>query len=165
MQKYIICSYFYPKWKPEFICFQDLLYFSRQETFSNLFCLIIQEDIQVRFKIQGDTGPENVDTTEAVSSLRWEARLSRGNIFSPCAFPPSFMKDMPCVAELMLFDPKCWIPRESLLFKGIALLSPPFKLLFEGRLLLVPGLDVNKFSCSTITWLCTFFLSYVKVTI
>lgn len=70
MQKDVICSYFYPKLKPEFIRLQDLLYFSRQETFSILFCLIMHEDLQVRFKIQGDTGPENVDTTEAVSSLR-----------------------------------------------------------------------------------------------
>ncbi|KAJ6945598.1 hypothetical protein NC651_000613 [Populus alba x Populus x berolinensis] len=49
--------------------------------------------------------------------------------------------------ELMLLVPNCLGPRESLLFKGVALLSPPFKLLFERRRLLMeekytrPGSD------------------------
>lgn len=138
--------------------------FFRKDTFSNLFYLITHEGLQIWLKIQGDNGPEKVDTTEAVSSLRW-ARLGRANIFSPCTFLPSFMNDMPCVAELMLFDPKCWMPRETLLFNGTALVNPPFRLPFERRRLLVPGLDTNTFSCSTTTWLCTFLFSCVTKTI
>lgn len=110
--------------------------------------------------IQGDCGPENVDTTEAVSSLRWETRPGRANIFCPRAFLPSFIKDMPWVPEFMLFGPNCWRPSESLLFRGMALLKPPFTLLVEVRLALELGLVINKFSCSTATWLWTFFISW-----
>lgn len=110
-------------------------------------------------QIQGDKGPENVDTTEAVSSLKWEAGPNRANIFCSCTFLPSLIKDMPWVAEMILCVPNCWMPIEILLFKGVALLKLPFKLLLEIRRLLVPGLDPRTFSCSTTTWLCTFFFS------
>lgn len=69
---------------------------------------------------------------------------------------------MPWVAELMLYVPSCWMPIEILLFKGIALLKLPFKLLLGIRRLLLPGLDPKTFSCSTTTWLCTFFFSCEK---
>lgn len=111
-------------------------------------------------KFQGEIGPENVDTTEAVSSLNSWAKLGRPNIFCPRTFLPSLVKDMLWVSELMLFDPNCWMPRECLLLKGVAVLKPPFMLRFERRLLLVLGLDPKIFSCSTTTWLCTFFISY-----
>jgi hypothetical protein len=64
----------------------------------------------------------------------------------------------------MLLVPSCLGPRESLLFKGVALLNPPFKLLFERRRLLVLGLELDpiKFSCSTSTWLGTFFSCVVE---
>lgn len=108
--------------------------------------------------IQGENGPENVDTTEAVSSPRWETRPGRTYILFPCAFLLSFIKDMAWVVELMLFDPNCWIPRDTLLFKGMALVKPPFKLLSDSLRLLVPGLKLNRFSCWTTTW-GTFFFS------
>lgn len=110
-------------------------------------------------KIQGDKGPEKVGTTEAAFSLSWETRLCRTDMFWPWAFLPSLTNDKPWVGELMLFEPHCWIPRESLPFKAVAVLKSPFKLMFERRRLLVLGLDPNKFSCSTTTWLCTFFFS------
>lgn len=105
----------------------------------------VLEEWQIKHDIQGDSGPENVDTTEAVSSLRGETRPGLTDIFCLCPFLPSF--DMPWVPKSMLFGPNCWRPRESLLFKGIAVVKPPFAFLFEVRLGLPLGLGMNKFSC------------------
>lgn len=84
--------------------------------------------------------------------------LLLANLWNPCAFLPSFMEELPWVGELMLSNPSCCIPKESLLFRGAALLKPPFMLLSERRRLLVLGLGPNKFSCS-IARLWTFFFS------
>lgn len=65
----------------------------------------VLDECQIKHDIQGDSGPENVDTTEAVSSLRGETRPGRTNIFCLCPFLPSF--DMPRAPKSMLFGPNC----------------------------------------------------------
>lgn len=107
-------------------------------------------------RIQGDTGPEHVETTEAVSYLTC-ANPGRLNIFRILWFFPSFIKELAWAVELIVLESHCGI----IFLLGESLPKPPFKLRFGKRRLLVPGLNPFKLSCSTATWICAFFTSYI----